>query len=405
VAFNFAGLARFFYKQLFQSKGTAYRLTLKRIGLVALAGSLYGLVEILTWIGFLLDEILFPGYREAEIEEPVYIIGNPRSGTTFLQRLLAKDQATFLSMRTWEMLLAPSVTMRKVFWAVSSLDDRIGSPVARLLGILEEGWQEDNVVHRIALRAPEEDEYLLIHIFSTLKIWLYVAMLDEAERYTYFDSQMDQEEKDRIMAFYARCLRRHAHAHGIGDRHYLAKNPHFSPMVDTLYRRFPGAKIIYLARNPLDMVPSYVSLKENEWQLLGDPVETYSSRKYILDMAKHWYTYPLERLDEAPPDSAVVVNFNDLVTDARMVVTRIYERFGLALSPEFDEILMQATQRARQHESEHEYSLGEMGLSREQIVSEYGEVFERFGFETRSPQAPAGKPSAGAAETALPEAR
>ena len=405
MAYNFAGLARFFHKQIFQSRGTAYRLTLKRIGLVALASSLYGLVEIMTWTGFLLDEVFYPDYREEEIKEPVYIVGNPRSGTTFLQRLLAKDQATFLSMRTWEMLLAPSVTMRKAFWALSSLDARIGRPVARLLGMLEEGWQEDNVVHRIALRAPEEDEYLLIHIFSTLKIWLYVAMLDEAERYTYFDTRMEEEEKDRIMAFYRQCLRRHAYAHGIGDRHYLAKNPHFSPMVDTLYRRFPGAKIIYLARNPLDMVPSYVSLKENEWQLLGDPVETYSSRKYILDMAEHWYTYPLERLDKAPDDSAIVVDFNDLVTDAREVVTRIYERFGLTVSPEFDEILIQATRRARQHESEHEYSLREMDLSREEIVRAYEEVFERFGFDTRAPEAPAGEPSAAAAEAALREGR
>jgi len=405
VAFNFAGFARFLYKQLFQSKGTAYRLTLRRLGLVALAGSLYGLVQIMTWTGFLLDEILYPGYRKAEIEEPVYIVGNPRSGTTFLQRLMARDQVTFLSMRTWEMLLAPSITVRKLFWAVSSLDSRIGRPLARLLGMLEEGWQEDNVVHRIALRAPEEDEYLLIHIFSTLKIWLYVAMLDEAERYTYFDSQMPEEEKARIMAFYTRCLQRHAYAHGKGKRHYLAKNPHFSPMVDTIYREFPDAKIIYLARNPLDMIPSYISLKENEWQLLGDPVEDYSSRKYILDMAHHWYTYPLERLDKAPQEQAIVINFNDLVTDARGVVAEIYERFGLELRDEFDEILIQATRRARQHNSEHEYSLNEMGLTREQIVSEYEEVFERFNFDTRAPERSIGKASETAAVTGSPEVR
>lgn len=383
VAYNFAGFARFFYKQLFQSKGTAYRLTLKRIGLVALAGSLYGLVQIMTWSGFLLDEILYPGYRKARIKGPIYIVGNPRSGTTFLQRLLARDEATFLSMRTWEMLLAPSVTMRKAFWALSSLDNRIGRPMARLLGMLEEGWQEDNVLHRIALRAPEEDEYLLIHIFSTLKIWLYVAMLDEAERYTYFDSQMPEEEKERIMAFYTHCLQRHIYAHSGSERCYLAKDPHFSPMVDTLYREFPDAKFIYLARNPLDMIPSYISLKENEWQLLGDPVETYSSRKYILDMAHHWYTYPLEHLDRAPPNSAIVVSFDDLVTDAHEVVRTIYERFGLELSSEFDEILIQATRRARQHESEHEYSLEEMGLTQEQIVDRYREVFDRFDFDTR----------------------
>ena len=389
VAFNFRSFGRFLYKSLFKSRGTNYRLTPKRAGLLVLAFVVYSLVELMTWAGFLADEILFRDYHNVSIEEPIYIVGNPRSGTTFLQRLLARDQETFISMRTWEMLLAPSITMRKVFWALSALDDRVGNPLARLLGMLEEGWQEDNVVHRIALRAPEEDEYLLIHIFSTLKIWLYVAMLDEAERYTYFDSQMPEEDKERIMTFYTHCLRRHLYAHSDGEavrstpKHYLAKNPHFSPMVDTLYDWFPDVKIIYLARNPLDMIPSYISLKEDEWRLLGNPVEAHGSREYVLDMAQHWYSYPLERLDRAPRNSAIVVNFNDMVRDARGVVTEIYERFGLELSPTFDETLRRATERARNHESEHDYSLQEMGLTPEQLLNEYRQVFERFDFDTR----------------------
>lgn len=383
MAFNFRGFIKLLRKSLFQSRGTNYRLTPKRAGLLALAFVLYSTVEVVTWLGFLLDEIFFASYHDVKIREPVFIVGNPRSGTTFLQRLLARDQETFLSMRTWEILLAPSITMRKVFWSLSKLDDRLGQPLAHLLGMLEESWQEDNVVHRIALRAPEEDEYLLVHIFSTLKIWLYVAMLDEAERYTYFDSQMPDGDKERILGFYKSCLQRHLYAHRQRDKHYLAKDPHFSPMVDTLYEHFPDAKIIYLARNPLDMIPSYISLKEDEWQLLGDPVEPYGSRDYILDMARHWYTYPLERLERAPRDRAIIVNFNHLVNDARTVVTEIYEQFGLELNPAFDDLLMQATRRARGHESEHEYSLQEMGLNPKQIVDDYREVFERFDFDTR----------------------
>jgi len=384
VAFNLRGVLRFTYNSLFKSKGTNYRLTPKRIVLLLISYPAYFLVELVTWVGLVLDEVLFPGYRDVEIEQPVYIVGNPRSGTTFLQRLLARDEETFNSMRTWEMLLAPSITMRKIFWALSSLDRRLGSPLHRVLGMLEESWQEDNVVHRIALRAPEEDEYLLVHIFSSLKIWLYAAMVGEAEPYTYFDSKMPEEEKDRIMSFYKGCVQRHLYAHRDRDKHYLAKNPHFSPMVDTLYRYLPGAKIIYLARNPLDMIPSYISLKEDEWQLLGDPVEEYASRDYILDMAEHWYTYPLERLEQAPDDQHIIVNFNDLVDNARETVTEIYDRFGLELGAGFDEILQQTARRARDHESEHEYSRSEMGLTREEIVERYRETFERFDFDTRA---------------------
>ncbi|MGD2143527.1 MAG: sulfotransferase [Anaerolineae bacterium] len=383
MSFDFKGIARFTYKSLFRSKGTPYRLTSKRIAVLVLSYPLYSLLELVTWIGFALDEIFFGEYRKLEIKQPVYIIGNPRSGTTFLQRLLARDERTFNSMRTWETVLAPSITLRKAVGAVSALDRRLGNRLHKWLGMLEESWQAENVVHRIAIRAPEEDEYLLIHIFSSLKIWLYAAMLDETEPYTYFDTRMPDEEKDRIMTFYRRCVQRHLYTHGDSGQRYLAKDPHFSPMVDTLFRYLPSAKFIYLVRNPLDMIPSYISLKEDEWQLLGNPAERYASRQYVLDMADHWYSYPLERLAQAPHDSFIVVSFNDLVSDARQTVTEIYDRFGMELSPEFDEILRETTEKARQYESEHEYSLQEMGLTREQIVTRYQPVFERFDFDTR----------------------
>lgn len=383
MAFNLKNFARFTYKSLFKSRNTNYRLTPKRIGVLMLAYTGYMSVELGVWLGFLLDEIFFRDYQETEIKQPVFILGNPRSGTTFLQRLLARDEATFNTMRTWEMLLAPSITMREIAGALSALDLRLGNPVHRLMGMLEETWQEDNVVHKIALRAPEEDEYLLVHIFSTLKIWLYAAMLDEAERYTYFDSRMPEDEKHNMMRFYKQSLQRHLYAHRDSDKHYLAKNPQFTPMIDTLYEYFPDIKIIYLVRNPLDMIPSYISLKEKEWRLLGNPMEKYASREYVLDMAEHWYRYPLDRLAEAPENSYILVNFNDLVDEAARTVAEIYERFGLEINPTFAQILQKAARNARNHESEHNYALEEMGLKREQIVSRYRDIFDRFGFDKR----------------------
>jgi omega-hydroxy-beta-dihydromenaquinone-9 sulfotransferase len=383
VAFNLKNFARFTYKSLFKSRNTNYRLTPKRIGVLMLAYTGYMSVELGVWLGFLLDEIFFRDYQETEIKQPVFILGNPRSGTTFLQRLLARDETTFNTMRTWEMLLAPSITMREVVGALSALDLRLGNPVHRLMGMLEETWQEDNVVHKIALRAPEEDEYLLVHIFSTLKIWLYAAMLDETERYTYFDSRMPEDEKHNMMRFYKQSLQRHLYAHRDSDKHYLAKNPQFTPMIDTLYEYFPDIKIIYLVRNPLDMIPSYISLKEKEWRILGNPKKKYASREYVLDMAEHWYRYPLDRLAEAPEESYILVNFNDLVNEAARTVTEIYERFGLEINPTFAPILQKAARNARNHESEHNYTMEEMGLKREQIVSRYRDIFDRFGFDKR----------------------
>lgn len=387
MAFNFRGFARFTYKALFQSRGTDYRLTPKRISRLVVFYVLFFLIELVTWTGFWLDDVLARGYRQVTVKQPVFIVGNPRSGTTFLFRLLAKDERTFTHLKMWEILLAASVTQREVFRWLGTLDRALGGPLDKLALTLMRRYEENDVVHRVRLGAPEEDQYLLFHIWSTLAVSLFAAILDEAPLYTYFDSAMPAAEKQRIMSFYKRCLQRHLYARTDreGSRHYLGKNPSASPKVDALYKRFPDAKIIYLARNPLDTIPSYISLLDYEWRLFGDPLQPFGGRDYVLEMAKHWYTYPPERLEQAPRDQYIMVRFNDLVSDAERTVREIYDRFGLDVAPEFARQLREEARRARNHESEHEYSLEEMGLNREWIVAEYADVFERFEFDPREP--------------------
>ncbi|MFP4394670.1 MAG: sulfotransferase family protein [Anaerolineales bacterium] len=384
--FNFKAFLTFTSQSLFKSRGTPFRLSLRRIGWLILLYTIFPLLELGIWLGFLWDEIFYRDYRQMKIDAPIFIIGNPRSGTTFLHRLLAKDHQNFTTMKMWEMLFAPSVTARKIVWAGRALDRRLNYPFRKRIRELEEEWEEQNEMHRVALRAPEEDEYLLFHIWSMLKIWTFSAILSEAKPYTYFDQEMPTAEKQQMMSFYTRCLQRHLYAHGPHDkrkRTYLAKNPSFSPMIATLLDYFPNAKFIYLARNPLDVIPSYISLTETEWKILGDPPAPYASRDYILEMAGHWYRYPLAQLEHLPRDQYTIVNLHALIDDVESHVREIYHRLGLEVSPAFAKVLQRETIRARQHESDHTYAMAEMGLTREQIVAHYEDIFERFGFDRR----------------------
>src|ERR1700749_2852501 len=58
-----------------------------------------------------LDHLFYPRHRKQVIDRPIFIVGNPRSGTTFLHRLLlgAGDMA---ALELWEMLF-PGITPRK----------------------------------------------------------------------------------------------------------------------------------------------------------------------------------------------------------------------------------------------------------------------------------------------------
>jgi hypothetical protein len=385
MALGIKSFLRFSYRLLFDTGHLRLGWTCRRVAVIVGFYLLFPLLELAIWLGLLLDEVLFREYQQEPIESPVFIVGNPRSGTTLLHRLLTKDVERFSTMRMWEILLSPSVLQRRVVGAFAALDRRLGGPLKKRVRALEEGWQQQNLMHRVSFWAPEEDDYLLLHIWSALTAGLTSGVLEEAARYTRFDTALPKEEREWIMAFYSRCVKRHLYAHrrneGTGRRQYLAKNPAFSPKLDTALQHYPDAKIIYLVRSPLDMIPSYVSLMEFTWGIVGQPVEGDALLTYIQDMAQHWYTYPLERLERAPEDSYVVVKYDDLVADPEKMVSEIYGQLGFEISPRFARVLRDEAERASRFRSRHHYSLEQMGLAREQIVAEYQDVFNRFEFD------------------------
>jgi len=378
---NGKAFLRFIYKNFIDNRGTNYRLTAKRLGVLLLAVIIYTPIEIFVWTGFLLDEIFFPKFHDIKIKQPVFIIGNPRSGTTFLQRLMARDTANFLSMRTWEIFGAPSVFTRKLIRGVIRFGRALGMPIARRIRKMEQLWKNNDRIHRFRLRAPEEDEYLFVHNFSTLKIWSFASMEAEAEPYIYYDQKISQKEKNRNMSYYESCIKRHYYYHGRLRKKYLSKNPNFSPAIDTLLEKFPDAKFIYLIRDPLEAVPSHISLKEREWQMLGSPLKKYACTDFILKSSEHWYNYPLKRLDDLPKDQAIIIKFDDLVNDAEKTILGIYQQFGFSVTQEFNDLLDYETKRARKHKSQHLYSLSDMGISRQEMADRFGSVTDKFGFD------------------------
>ena len=161
MLFNWRGFLRFTHTALFKTRGTPYHWTRKRFAWAIFFYIAFPLLELCTWLGFLIDDLFYRGYRRQQIREPVFIIGNPRSGTTFLHRLMAQDKAQFSSMQTWEIYFAPSIAQREILGGLGVLDRLVGHPLYRLLRFLEVRCQEGLVTHKLALWETEEDEYLL----------------------------------------------------------------------------------------------------------------------------------------------------------------------------------------------------------------------------------------------------
>ena len=114
MTYNFRLFWRMFYRSFFKSKGTPARLTPKRLIFIVPFFLVWPLGSLVHWFCFFLDDIFFPGHKTQPIDKPLFILGNFRSGSTFLHRLLSRDN-NFTSLTIWDIYLAPSVTQKKTY--------------------------------------------------------------------------------------------------------------------------------------------------------------------------------------------------------------------------------------------------------------------------------------------------
>lgn len=336
--------------------------------------------QFVHWLGFLLDELLFRGYRRIEVRQPMFIVGVPRSGTTLLHRVLAKDTQRFTTFNLGELLLAPSISER-VFWgALGWIDRRLGRPVARLFAWLERSFLGGlDAIHFSSLAEPEEDYFALLPVFACFLLILPFPGSKKVWQLARFDTSLDADERRRIMAFYKGCLQRHLYIHG-PDKILLSKNPSFTSMIGSLRETFPDCRVICNVRTPLETVPSLLSsMREGTRFFYGERHEDVL-RDRLTDMVRHYYEHSLGTLPFWPPEQHVFVKMGDLEKQLQPTVERIYRRFELPLSEPYRAALEEEHRRALAYRSRHQYSLNEFGIDPSHIVEDHRYVFEYFDF-------------------------
>jgi len=393
MIYNFNLFWRMAVLSFFQSKNTYGKLTRKRVLFLLIFYTVWPAWSLFTWICFLLDDLLFPAYKNQSVDKPLFILGNFRSGSTFVHRLLSRDSATFTSLRTWDIFLMPSITQRKIFRGLARIDRLFGSLLVNLLKNIDQRSLGKVRIHRISLFEPEEDENILLHAWSTFFISLLFPFLDDLPPYQFFDDAMPANEKKRIMGFYRSCIQRHLYATG-GKQHFVAKNPAFSAKIETLMEFFPDARILYLARNPLDMLPSTISWLSYAWHVFSEPKDKYLYRDQVLALTKYWYHHPLGVLDRNPSSNRLILSYDDLIRWPEQVIRTFYRQFDYAETVSLEMIIREAIEETRTYKSDHTYKYEEMGFTREEILREFDEIFDRFNFDRRDPHQPASQKSA-----------
>ncbi len=343
---------------------------------------LLSLFWIVVAAGRALDHLLYPGFRRQKIRQPVFVIAPPRSGTTFLQKLLAKNRETFAPVLMYQTIF-PSITIQKVIHAIAAASQTKSGLLADISSWVERhcfgGWDG---MHKMRFAEPEEDDGFFVYTFVTEAIYLlfpYVRALWGAG----FADDLPPRQRRRLMRYYRSCLQRHLYLNG-PDKILLSKATQLSGSIQCLRAEFPDARIINILRNPVESIPSHISVFYTVWNWVDPKIrkDGPESREYA-ELAAAWFLH-LENYDiVSKPESYLRIFYSDLVRDPDAVARSIYTHFGIPLTPRAARQIETEARRALEYKSSHHYTLEEYGLNGDWIKREVGGLMKRYKFSLK----------------------
>lgn len=340
-------------RRLFCLIGSARPTSLRGSVVLLLALPVFALLQLINWCGLLLDELCFPRWRNTPICKPLFVLGVPRSGTTFLHRVLA-DSDDFTTFRLWECLFAPSISQR-VFWsALARLDRRIGAPGARALDLLQSrvlGRLDD--IHSTRLTDAEEDYLALLPYLGAFILILPFPQAKLTWQLATADRDMPAHEREYLMAFYEALIRKHLYFHG-DTRRYLSKNAAFAGLAGSLAARFPDAVFIACLREPERALPSQLS-SIREGALLFHSKRTWE-RLYLaqfLEVFPFFYSNLHAGLTRRAPSRHVFLSMKDLQASLDVRLPEALAYLGVTLTPSLKQAIATHAEASRQYRSAH----------------------------------------------------
>jgi hypothetical protein len=328
-----------------------------------------------------LDHVFFPGFRKTPVRSPVFLIGHPRSGTTFVHRLLTQPRE-FSVFEFWE-ILCPSLTAR-VF---------VKPFVQRILARGGGTFFPKETGHFGALDQVEEEELLFLHTgntqFTSCLSPLAFSDWDFADL-VYADDQPPQVRR-RAMRFLRGCLQRQLFATGL-DR-VVTKMNYSAMRIRSLLEEFPDAKFVYLVRSPLETIPSHLTLHGNMfdhlWGLRRIPahlLKRYYERRYRHNVEFYAYLEEVIARRAVPANQLLVVSYDDLRNNLVETMDRVIAFAELPCSPRLRELIAEQASAQPRYERPHQNrTLEEFGLTPERIVADLEFIFDRYGFSKGLP--------------------
>jgi Sulfotransferase family len=260
-----------------------------------------------------------PGILDQEIRQPIFITGLPRSGTTFLHRLLLEDPDNRAPL-VWQTIYPYPLSKP----ARGGLDAR-PLRVARQLRAFERLAPEFRGLHPLDATSPQECSEITAHVFRSLRF-------DTTYRIPTYRHWLDADSHLPAYAFHKRFLQ-HLQHQGGGGR-WVVKCPDHLFALAAIRTVYPDARLVFVHRDPVKVLLSVAKLTE----VLRRPfTRRLNPREIGAQESDRWLHGTREMIavgdDAGLPEPVHHVLHSDLVANPIGTVGALYRHFGLTLAP------------------------------------------------------------------------
>jgi hypothetical protein len=293
-----------------------------------------------------------PGFAGTPLPPAVFVVGWPRTGTTFLHQLLACDPAA-RSIPYWE-------SFDPIPPPPDEPDLRI-ERLGKMLGQLRFLAPRYDAIHPMTPESPEECVALFMNELRTLQ-------LDFQYRVPEYAAWLLGQDARIAYDLYRRQLQLIQHHRPAGAWQVL-KDPTHLVHLETLVERFPDARFVFTHRDPGEALSSICSLVAYTRALFTDDVDP---RAIGAELLEGYWPAALERSREIvarlPAERRVDVRHAALRGDPIGTVEGIYTALGLAFSDAARAAMAGfLADREARPTGRHVHSLEGFGLRREAV--------------------------------------
>jgi hypothetical protein len=313
------------------------------------------------------DRRRHPEIAAVEIRRPLFVTGLPRTGTTLLHGLLAQDPATRVPYNWESMFPSPPPDRSR-----HRTDPRIGW-AERQIRWFHRLNPEFRKIHALGARLPEECLIITSHSFLSFQF-------QTGHRVPSYQAWLEEQDLRPAYAAHRRFLQ-HLQWRCPATR-WVLKAPAHLYGIRALLQTYPDAGIILTHRNPLEVVPSMASLHATLRNTFSDTIDPHETGA---EATRRWAEGIARALRERDagaisPERFLDVMYVDLVRDPIEVVRRVYRHFDLPFTAVFEARMRRfLSENPKDKHGQHQYTLAQFGLDRDEERERYRAYRERFG--------------------------